>query len=218
MSKLIILGGDGIGLIAADIAETTGSHEVLGFLNDVKDVGSSIGRFKKYPVLGKTNQVGGFLREPDVDAFVAMVGMTNEEAVFKKITALGIPGNRRPSLIHPTAYFNPEMTKIGDGVLMAAYSQLSPDVELKENAILLANSFVGHNSVVGEHAHLATNSVVGGYVSVGRFCHIGSNSTIREKVTVGDFVLVGAGSVLLSDCEPSSIYAGNPARLLRKNS
>lgn len=214
MRKLIILGGDGIGLIAADIAETMGSHEVLGFLNDGKDVGSSIGQFKKYPVRGKTNEVGRFLCDAGVDVFVAMVGMTNEEAVFKKITALGIPQHRRAKLIHPMAYFNPEMTKIGDGVLMAAYSQLSPDVELKDNAILLANSFVGHNSVVGEHAHLATNSVVGGYVSVGKFCHIGSNSTIREKVMIEDFVLVGAGSMVLKNCKSNSVYAGNPAREL----
>lgn len=218
MRKLVILGGDGIGLIAADIAETNGSHLVLGFLNDMKDIGSTIGRFKRYPVLGKTTQVAEFLQDPEVDIFVAILGMTNEEFVFRKISALDIPDDRRPSLIHPRAYFNQEMTKIGAGVLMAAYSQLSPDVELKENAILLGNSFVGHNSVVGRHAHLATNSVVGGYISVGKFCHIGSNSTIREKVNIGDFVLIGAGSVVLSDCRPSSIYAGNPARFLRATS
>ena len=66
-----------------------------------------------------------------------MVGMTKEEDTFQKIENLSIPQSRRPRLIHPKAYFNPEMTKIGSGVLMAAYSQLSPNVELKENAILL---------------------------------------------------------------------------------
>jgi acetyltransferase EpsM len=215
MRKLIILGGDGIGLIAADIAETNKSHHVLGFLNDNQERGSKIGKFKTYPVLGKTTDVGQFLQDPEIDVYIAIVGMTNEEEVFHKIEALGIPHDRRPTLIHPKAYFNPEMTKIDSGTLLAAYSQLSPDVELRKNSILLANSFVGHNSVVGEHTHLATNAVVGGYISIGKFCHIGSNSTIREKVYIRDFVLIGAGSVVISDCERSRIYAGNPARFLR---
>ncbi|WP_300056773.1 acetyltransferase [Sulfitobacter sp.] len=218
MRNLVILGGDGIGLIAADIAETIGSHKVIGFLNDTKEVGQSIGRFKRYPVLGKTSEVGTFLQDQSVDIYVAMVGMTNEEAVYNKIEQFKIPQDRRPTLIHPAAYFNSEMTRIGNGTLMAAYSQLSPDVELKENAILLGNSFVGHNSVVGEHSHIATNAVVGGYITVGKFCHIGSNCTIRERVKIGDFVLIGAGSVVISDCDRASIHAGNPARFLRASS
>ena len=215
MRKLVIAGGDGIGLIAADIARINGSHEIIGFLNDRKNVGDKIGRFKTYDVVGTVGDCQQLLTDPDVDIFIAYVGITDEKKTFEQIQNLQIPMDRRPTLIHPTAYFNEETSKIGVGVLMAPYSQLSPDVELEDSAILLANSFVGHNSTVGQHTHIATNAVVGGYVQIGKFCHIGSNSTIRENVKIGDFVVVGAGSVVLSQCGDSKIYAGNPARQIR---
>ena len=40
MKKLVILGGSGIGMIAASIAKESGDYNVLGFLNDVIPVGS----------------------------------------------------------------------------------------------------------------------------------------------------------------------------------
>ena len=50
---------------------------------------------------------------------------------------------------------------------------------------------------------------------IGRHVSIGSNATILP-VTICDRVVIGAGSVVTRDiCEPG-VYAGNPARLLRR--
>ena len=38
------------------------------------------------------------------------------------------------------------------------------------------------------------------------------NAIITRGVTIGDNVVIGAGSVVTKDCEPNSVYAGNPAR------
>src|SRR5580693_3069154 len=45
---------------------------------------------------------------------------------------------------------------------------------------------------------------------------IGSGATILANVTVGENAIVGAGSVVTRDVPPSTIVAGNPARVLRK--
>ena len=66
MRKLLIIGGDGIGLIAADVAETNKTHQILGFLNDTKPHMSLIGKFKKYPVLGGIQEVHKFIKDPEV--------------------------------------------------------------------------------------------------------------------------------------------------------
>jgi acetyltransferase-like isoleucine patch superfamily enzyme len=50
---------------------------------------------------------------------------------------------------------------------------------------------------------------------VGRKVSIGSNSTILP-VSIGDGVVIGAGSVVTRDLEAYAVYAGNPARLLRR--
>jgi acetyltransferase-like isoleucine patch superfamily enzyme len=50
---------------------------------------------------------------------------------------------------------------------------------------------------------------------VGRNVSIGSNATILP-VEIADGVVVGAGSVVTRSINTRGIYAGNPARLLRK--
>jgi acetyltransferase-like isoleucine patch superfamily enzyme len=44
---------------------------------------------------------------------------------------------------------------------------------------------------------------------------IGSGSTILSNVVIGDNAIIGAGSVVTRDVPPSTIVAGNPARILR---
>jgi acetyltransferase EpsM len=215
MKNLVILGGSGIGMIAASIANELGIFKVLGFLNDVLPTGSLIGKFNTIPVIGSTNDLAEYLLDENTFVFIAYVGMQNEKKVFEKIEAFNIPSAKFATLIHPTAIIPKGFCQIGNGVLMAPLSQLSPDTTIEDNCILLPNSFVGHDSTLKKFAHIATNAVVGANVTIGRACHIGSNATLREKITVGDFSLVGAGSVVLNDVPTNSIVVGNPAKLLR---
>jgi len=212
--KLVIFGGSGIGMIAASIAEDNQSHEVLGFLNDSVPIGELIGKFKTYPVLGKSSDYANYIEDPEVDFFIAYVGMKKEKSVFNKIKEFTIPDYRWASLIHSTAIIPDGFCKIGRGVLIAPLCQLSTDTTLSDNCIMLPNSFLGHDSFMDEFSHIATNSVVGANVHIGKACHIGSNATIREKVRIGDFSLVGAASMVLKDVGEEEIVIGNPARKL----
>tara|TARA_B100001057_G_C22869807_1_gene958245 strand:- start:6156 stop:6773 length:618 start_codon:yes stop_codon:yes gene_type:complete len=45
---------------------------------------------------------------------------------------------------------------------------------------------------------------------------IGANCTILKGVTVGDSAVIGANSVVTKDIGPSEIWAGNPARFIKK--
>lgn len=215
MKKLIILGGRGIGMIAASVANDLGFYKVLGFLNDLLPIGTKVGKFNTYEVIGKSEDVNKYLKDEDIYFFVGYVGMQNEKEVYDKVISLKIPQDRFATLIHSTAIIPKGFCSIGYGVLMAPLSQLSPDTKIADNCILLPNSFLGHDSTMDRFSHLTTNSVVGGNVKIGRAAHIGSNATIREDVTIGDFALVGAGSVVLKDVPNNSIVVGNPAKILR---
>jgi acetyltransferase EpsM len=215
MKKLVILGGRGVGMWAASIAEDTGEYSVLGFLNDVVPVGDTVGVYQKYEVIGTSYDIDKYLKDKDTYFFIGYFGLKNEKSVFEKIIGLNIPNERLATLIHPTAYVPRKFCKIGSGVLIAPFARVCPDSTIEDNCILMSSSIIGHDSTMKRFSHIAADSIVGGNVTVGYGSHIGTNATIRENVIIGDFALIGSGSVVLKDVESNTIVAGNPARLLK---
>lgn len=51
---------------------------------------------------------------------------------------------------------------------------------------------------------------------IGNDVWIGEGVKIKAGVTIGDGAVVGMGSIVTKDLEPYGIYAGNPAKLIRK--
>ena len=51
---------------------------------------------------------------------------------------------------------------------------------------------------------------------IGNDVWIGSNCLIKGGVSIGDGAIIGMGSVLTHDVPPYEIWAGNPARFIRK--
>lgn len=47
-------------------------------------------------------------------------------------------------------------------------------------------------------------------------CFIGAHSIILKGVTIGEYSVVGAGSVVTKDIEGGQIWAGNPAKFIKK--
>lgn len=216
--NVIILGGSGIGMIAASILDRIGGYQMIGFLNDVIPVGDGIGKYKRFPVVGRSEDVSEWIRKKDAMVFVAYIGMTRERETAAKITSLGIPNDRLLTIIDPSVVLPAGYCSIGNGCLLCPLSQLSVDTELKDNVIMLPNSFLGHDSTLEEFVSLANNATVGANVRVGYASHIGTNASVREKVNIGRHSVIGMGSVVLDDVPEDSVVVGNPARVIRVKS
>jgi acetyltransferase EpsM len=216
MKKVIIMGGSGVGMIAASIIRKNGDATVLGFINDVIPVGTEIGKYGKIPVIGTTKDIHSFLEDEETYIFNGFIGMTREQEVYESIRNLKIPNEKFTNIIDKSAIIPGGFCKIGRGVMMAPLSQLSPDTTISDQCVLLPNSFVGHDSYLEENVSLATNAVVGANVRIGKGCHVGSNATIREKINIGAFSLIGMGAVVINDVPENSIVVGNPAKVIRK--
>lgn len=55
-----------------------------------------------------------------------------------------------------------------------------------------------------------------GSITIGENSFIGVNTVISKSVTIGKNVIIGAGSIVTKDIPDNEIWAGNPARLIRK--
>lgn len=55
-----------------------------------------------------------------------------------------------------------------------------------------------------------------GRVTIGKRVFIGMNTLIVNAVEIGDNAVIGAGSVVNRDIPPNEIWAGNPARFIKK--
>jgi len=86
--------------------------------------------------------------------------------------------------------------KIDDDVLIGPYAMLlSAGHEIHSLTTLISQA-----------------PIIGAQIHVERGAWIGAGSVVLPGVTVGEGAVVGAGSVVVSDVEPFSIVAGNPAR------
>jgi|SRR5690606_39013252 len=122
--------------------------------------------------------------------------------------------------------------KIGDNCFVGPFVEIQKDVSIgrftkvQSHAFICElvtigdNCFVGHgvvfiNDLFSEGGPARGNKALWKKTIIGNNVSIGSNATILP-VSICDDVVIGAGSVVTKDITTPGIYAGNPARFLRK--
>ena len=84
---------------------------------------------------------------------------------------------------------------------------------------------------IGEHVHITMNCIIlthnldtsfpgirwrRGHVKIGDNTFIGAGTIICNTVCIGKNVIIGAGSVVTKDIPDGEIWAGSPARFIKK--
>lgn len=214
--KIIILGGLGNGSVIANAIEDANNrgyneYEFSGYLNDRLEVGETI---EKYPVLGKLSDIPKFLGEGYY--FInTILRIDGQEERIKMINDLNIPSDRWAVFIHPTAYVAPNV-EFGPGCVVMPQVCISSGTKFGHSCILMVASTIGHDNLIGDFCHVAAQACVGAYLKIDSGVHIGLNCTIRENISIGKNATIGMGSVLLKDVGENEIWAGVPAKYLRK--
>ena len=122
--------------------------------------------------------------------------------------------------------------RIGDGCFVGPFVEIQKGVVVGNRTRVQSHTMICELVEIGEdcfigHGVMFTNDTfaIGGpaygrkdlwrSTKIGDGVSIGSNSTILPvRICAG--TVIGAGSVVTRDIEEPGIYAGNPARLLRK--
>lgn len=105
-------------------------------------------------------------------------------------------------------------------VVIGAYTKVQSHSFICELVTIGHHCFIGHavmfvNDLFQQGGPASGDSTKWKATNIGNHVSIGSNATILP-VTICDNVVIGAGSVVTKDILSAGVYAGNPARLLRK--
>ena len=217
MKKIIILGGEGNGGVVSacivDMNRRYDNHEykVMGFLNDMEDVGSEINGF---PILGKTADYKRYLDDVNILFMFAIHPVGHGSLRIKLFDELNIPTDKLATIIHPSAFvgYNAD---IQPGVMIMANSYVGTATKIGKCALLMSNTVVGHNTTVGDFCHISVGAVVSSYVNIGKASDIALNATVLEKIKIAENAVVGAGAMITKDILENQIVVGNPQRVLR---
>lgn len=124
--------------------------------------------------------------------------------------------------IRPGCFFNSELVEIGSNSFINYFTQFHSGYDERGKIKLEEKVYVGMNvnfctitHELGSKEQRAGKNIYKP-IKVGKGCWIGANSLILPGVTIGDGCVIAAGSVVNKDCEPNSIYAGNPATKKRE--
>ncbi len=121
---------------------------------------------------------------------------------------------------------------IGDNVFIGPFVEIQRNVTIGNRTKVQSHTFICELVIIGEDCFIghgvmfindlfATGGPARGEKSlwrstdIGKKVSIGSNATLLP-VSVCDNVVIGAGSVVTKNISKPGVYAGNPARFVRK--
>ena len=120
---------------------------------------------------------------------------------------------------------------IGDGSFVGPFVEIQKGVTLGKRCRIQSHAFICELVTIGDecfisHGAMFVNDLFGTGrpaenpelwrpTKLGNCVSVGTNATILP-VTICDQVVIGAGAVVTKNITVAGIYAGNPARLLRR--
>ena len=121
-------------------------------------------------------------------------------------------------VVFSKCYFEKKLIKVGKGSFINKRCKFDNNVEV----IIGENCAIGHEVMfctstheIGNHIKRASK-VLDERITVGNGSWIGARSTILSGVTIGNGVVIGAGSLVIKDCDDNCLYAGVPAKKIKK--
>jgi acetyltransferase-like isoleucine patch superfamily enzyme len=132
------------------------------------------------------------------------------------------------TLVEPSNLYE---CSIGDNCFIGPFVEIQKGVNVGDNTRIQSHSFIcelvniGANCFIGHGVMFINDLFQEGQPStspdnwkktnIGNHVSIGSNATILP-VSIANNTVIGAGAVVTKDIEVAGVYAGNPAKLLRK--
>ena len=122
-------------------------------------------------------------------------------------------------------------SKIGNNVFIGPFVEIQKNSTIGNNSRIQSHSFICEKVSIGKecfishgvmfindlikYGKIAKNTKLFKKTMIGNRVIIGSNATILP-VNISNDIVVGAGSVVTKNLKIKGVYAGNPAKLIRR--
>lgn len=211
MSEIIILGAGSYCAAMIDLAQECGFAPIEIYDDDTSKIGETI---LDTPVKGT---ITAFLeKKTNIEGKNFIVAIGDNEIRMKVFDKVRANNGITPRLVHPTASIS-KFAEVGDGCYIQPQVVIWTKVKVHNDCIISPNVVIAHHSNIHRGCLISTSASVGANIDIfeGAFLGMSCNITTGIK-SVGENAVIGAGAVVISDVEANTIFAGVPAKMLRK--
>ncbi len=150
------------------------------------------------------------------------------EPEFRTIAIVDVEFGKNVTVVQPVNLYG---CKIDDDSFIGPFVEIQKGVNIGKRCRIQSHAFVCELVTIGDdcfisHGAMFINDLfVEGYparsrdlwrpTKLGNRVSVGTNATVLP-VTICDNAVIGAGAVVTKDITEPGVYAGNPARLLRR--
>lgn len=141
---------------------------------------------------------------------------------FRK-TLLNVCGMKldKNSRVMSNCFFDTNLISLGENSFINRFCQFhdagyGAKVSIGNDCMVAMNvNFCTVSHEIGDSKRRASKSFIKD-INVNSGCWIGANCVILPGVTIGEGCIIAAGSVVTKDCKPNTMYAGVPAKEIKK--
>jgi sugar O-acyltransferase (sialic acid O-acetyltransferase NeuD family) len=210
-APLFIIGAGGFGREVFSIIEALEGSGSLphpaGFIDDAP----SAADLDRVNALGSrvVGSVDDLIRRTEPFSAVLAIGSaSNRETIAGLLSHSSVTF---PVIVHPDTSLGCDV-RLAEGVVVAAGSRLSTNIEVGRFVHIDQNAVVGHDCNLGDFSRLNPQACVSGGVTIGRGALVGANATVLQGLDVGGDSIVGAGAVVTHTVRSATTVKGVPAR------
>ena len=100
--------------------------------------------------------------------------------------------------------------KIREQVIINRSIDKNGKTEIGSNSFILAQTHIGHDSIIGNYCVLGNAVKIAGNVKIGNYSILSSNALVHEKCQLGDWSLIKGGCRVNGHVPPFAVMAHNP--------
>jgi sugar O-acyltransferase (sialic acid O-acetyltransferase NeuD family) len=211
---LLIVGAGGFGRETAEgdraAEEERPRWDLLGFLDDDPMLQGQ--EVEGIPVVGPLSAVE---RLADAMLVVSVGHPGNYYARQRIVRRLALDPSRYATIVHPAAVVPPS-AELGRGTVLLATVVATTGVRIGAHVAVMPGVVLTYDDSVADYATLGAGVRLAGGVRIREGAYVGAGALVREHRTVGAWALVGMGAVVTDDVPAREVWAGVPARFLRR--